>query len=540
MASPQADPQAPPQPFDAAAFFAHSVDVCVAYDPERRFAYLNPRGLAMSGKPAEELVGKTPIEVFGQRAADIEHCLAEAIATGENVPVVHKLRGANGQVYYVDTMYTPVRGPSGAVAYVVGIGRDVTDLSRRWRELEDTIEKRTRALHETAARFDVLAQNLQIGVLIRDEQAEVRFCNARVLEMLGMSEEQLRGQAPTDPGWRVVGEDGEPLPSEQWPTARALAAGMPVHGVVIGVDRPRQHDRVWILANVVLQRNERGELEQTIATFSDITTARQATQALVEREEMFRLIAETIDDVFWILDSVSRQLVYLSPGFEAIWGRPRSEVYADHPRGFLASLHPDDREPFLERQKGLMAGGHDIEYRVVRPDGTIRWVRDRGFPVKEEAGQVTRIVGLATDITEQKEAERLIRSQAAALRELSTPLVPISAGVLAMPLVGVLDSARVRQVLETLLEGIVQHAAERVILDVTGVGVVDTAVANALLQATQAAKLLGAEVVLTGIRPDVAQTIVALGVDLPGLVTHATLQTAIAQALRRRRGGRAH
>lgn len=538
MSPSQADPQAPLQPFDAAAFFAHSVDVCVAYDAERRFAYLNPRGLEMSGKAAEELVGKTPVQVFGKRASDIEHCLAEAIATGENVAVVHKLRDAKGPIYYFDTMYTPVRGPSGAVAYVVGIGRDVTDLSRRWRELEDTIEKRTRDLHETVARFDVLAQNLQIGVLIRDGQTEVRFCNARLLELLGMTEDQLRGRVPIDPGWKVVDEEGEPLPSTQWPTARALAAGMPVQGMVIGIDRPRQRDRVWVLANVVLQHDERGELEQTIATFSDITTARQATQALVEREETFRLLAETINDIFWIRDVEPNRVVYLSPAFEQLAGRAREEFYGAA-QALVAVVHPEDRPGFLAGLETVASGAHDVEYRMVRPDGTIRWVRDRAFPVRDASGKLTRIVGLATDITERKEAERLIRSQAAALRELSTPLVPISAGVLAMPLVGVLDSARVRQVLETLLEGIVRHAAERVILDVTGVGVVDTAVANALLQATQAAKLLGAEVILTGLRPDVAQTIVALGVDLPGLVTHGTLETAISYALRGRKGGRA-
>jgi PAS domain S-box-containing protein len=525
-------------PFDAAAFFSHSIDVCVAYDAERRFTYLNPRAVALAGKPLEALVGKSPVDLYGERASDIERCLAQAITTGESVPVVHKLRGGDGAIVYVDTMYTPVRGASGAVAYVIGIGRDVTDLSRRWRELEDTIAKRTRDLHETVARFDVLAQNLQIGVLIRDAQAEVRFCNARLLEMLGMTEDQLRGRAPYDPGWRVVGEDGAPLPAEQWPTARALAAGMPVQGLVIGIDRPHKGDRVWILANVVLQQNARGELEQTIATFSDITTARRATQAFVEREEMFRLIAETIHDVFWIVDVKQQRVVYLSPAFEVISGRSREQFYVA-PEDLITTIHPEDQPFYLEGQERIAGGEYDVEYRVVRPDGTVRWLRDRAYPVKDASGQIARIVGLATDITEQKAAERLIHSQAAALRELSTPLVPISAGVLAMPLVGVLDSARVRQVLETLLEGIVRHAAEVVILDVTGVGVVDTAVANALMQATQAAKLLGAEVILTGIRPDVAQTIVGLGVDLPGLVTHGTLETAIAYVLRGRKAGRA-
>jgi len=250
----QASPQA--LPFDAPAFLAHSKDVCVAYDAARRFAYLNPRALELTGRPVEQLIGKTPVELYGERASDIERCLQQAVETGESVPVVHKLRGPSGTAFYFDTIYTPVRGASGAVTYVMGIGRDVTDLSRRWRELQDTVAKRTRDLQDTAARFDVLAQNLQIGVLIRGPQAEVRYFNARLLELFDMTEDQLNRRVPYDPGWRVVGEDGEPLTQEQWPTQRALATALPVQGVVVGIDRPRQGDRVWLLANVVIQRNE--------------------------------------------------------------------------------------------------------------------------------------------------------------------------------------------------------------------------------------------------------------------------------------------
>jgi anti-anti-sigma factor len=117
------------------------------------------------------------------------------------------------------------------------------------------------------------------------------------------------------------------------------------------------------------------------------------------------------------------------------------------------------------------------------------------------------------------------------LAELSTPLIPISDQVMVMPLIGALDSRRAQQVLETLLHGIAERGAQVAILDITGVSVVDTHVAKALIQAAQAVSLLGAKVVLTGIRPEVAQTLVGLGVDLRGIVTHSTLQSAISFAL---------
>jgi len=118
------------------------------------------------------------------------------------------------------------------------------------------------------------------------------------------------------------------------------------------------------------------------------------------------------------------------------------------------------------------------------------------------------------------------------LRELSTPLIPLTDHVVIMPLIGTIDSQRARLVLEALLNGVVQHQAELVIIDITGVSVVDAQVAQALISAAQALKLIGAQVMLTGIQPQIAQTLVALDVDLRGIVTQGTLQAGIAVALR--------
>lgn len=137
----------------------------------------------------------------------------------------------------------------------------------------------------------------------------------------------------------------------------------------------------------------------------------------------------------------------------------------------------------------------------------------------------------------QREQERLalqnqlIEAQRAAIRELSTPLIPISDHIVVMPIIGTIDSGRAQQIMETLLEGIARHHSDVAILDITGVQVVDTQVANALIRAAQAVKLLGARVILTGIRPQIAQTLVQLGVDLRGITTHSTLQAGIAAAL---------
>jgi anti-anti-sigma factor len=144
----------------------------------------------------------------------------------------------------------------------------------------------------------------------------------------------------------------------------------------------------------------------------------------------------------------------------------------------------------------------------------------------------------AIEQRKQAEAERaalheqIIEAQRAALRELSTPLIPVSNDVVIMPLIGTIDTGRAQQVMETLLEGVARYQATLAILDITGVSVVDTQVAQALISAAQAVRLLGAKVMLTGIQPQIAQTLVHLGVDLGSVETRGSLQSGIAYALR--------
>lgn len=128
--------------------------------------------------------------------------------------------------------------------------------------------------------------------------------------------------------------------------------------------------------------------------------------------------------------------------------------------------------------------------------------------------------------------DAIIDAQRAVLRELSTPLIPISDSVMVMPLIGTIDSSRARQIISALLEGVAAARTSTMIIDITGVPVVDSQVADILIHASQAVKLLGADVVLTGIRPEVAQTLVSQGIDLNGIVTLGTLQAGIRYAMR--------
>jgi rsbT co-antagonist protein RsbR len=142
-------------------------------------------------------------------------------------------------------------------------------------------------------------------------------------------------------------------------------------------------------------------------------------------------------------------------------------------------------------------------------------------------------LGLYTTEAYQKSREELIARQQQEVMELSTPVVELWKGVLALPLIGTLDSARTQVVMESLLTRIVETGAAIAILDITGVPTVDTLVAQHLLKTVAAARLMGAECIISGIRPQIAQTIVHLGVDLQSVITKATLADAFAIALER-------
>jgi rsbT co-antagonist protein RsbR len=149
------------------------------------------------------------------------------------------------------------------------------------------------------------------------------------------------------------------------------------------------------------------------------------------------------------------------------------------------------------------------------------------------ATEILDRLGLFTTEVYQKGREELIRKQQQEMLELSTPVVRLWEGVLALPLIGTLDSARTQVVMESLLNQIVSTGAEIAIIDITGVPTVDTLVAQHLLKTVAAARLMGADCIISGIRPQIAQTIVHLGVELNAVITKATLADAFAIALQR-------
>jgi PAS domain S-box-containing protein len=244
-------------------------------------------------------------------------------------------------------------------------------------------------------------------------------------------------------------------------------------------------------------------------------------------------------------DPARGRVTYVSGTMETLLGYTASEWMQPH--FWFEIVHPEDRERAAADTQAILAAGHGTsQYRSIARDGRTVWVTVRISVIRDEHGAILGLRGVTLDVTELKlaEAERnqaqlreqLLRAQQESLLSLTMPLVPISDELLAMTLVGTLDERRADRMLTTLLDGVAQARARTVILDVTAVPDLDNKTADALIRAARALSLLGAEVVLTGIQPEVARTLVELGADLRSVIIRSTLKAGIAYAMQKHGG----
>jgi hypothetical protein len=148
--------------------------------------------------------------------------------------------------------------------------------------------------------------------------------------------------------------------------------------------------------------------QRTAELQKEISDRTEIEEKLSTSEERFRQLAENINEVFWMTDVEKRQMIYISPAYAPIWGRTVDSLYAS-PRSWLEAIAPEDRARVTAAAMKQQEGHYDERYRIVRPDGSYRWIRDRAFPIHDSAGLIYRLAGIAEDITEQMEAEERFR-----------------------------------------------------------------------------------------------------------------------------------
>lgn len=163
----------------------------------------------------------------------------------------------------------------------------------------------------------------------------------------------------------------------------------------------------WLLMRGAALRDQQGYASQLVGTYTDITERKSSESLLEESEQRFRELADVIPEVFLLAEPGNSKLLYISPAYARIWGRPAQTLYED-PISFFDNIHPDDQEYVRQFYNSVVAtstGHNDIEYRIIRPDNRERWIRASFFPVLNSEGAVYRIAGVCEDITERKFVE---------------------------------------------------------------------------------------------------------------------------------------
>lgn len=363
-----------------------------------RYRWVNRRYEEWYGLPRERIVGRRIDELQPPAAYEAMRPYIRRALAGERVRYSNTLAAADGSAVVFDTQYLPHVDAEGRVA---GFFVLVADISERARAAE--------ALAQSEQRYRSMFEQAAVGLAHADFDGRLLLMNDRLCSILGYTREELRERSLRE----LTHPDDLARNLELAAEARA--------GRRDSYTMEKRYIRkdgsiVWATLTSAVVRDGQGRPLHLVAVVQDITDRKRAETALRDSEERFRQMAEATDEVFLLMDWPERRVTYISPAVERILGIPAAAVLADSRVG-RTLIHPEDRArviPILDRV-GETAG-YDMEFRIVRPDGRVRWIHSRLFPIRDAQGRVFRAAGITRDVTDRKEAEAALRESEARYR----------------------------------------------------------------------------------------------------------------------------
>ena len=509
-------------------FVEETDDIITRIDADGALLYLNPaaaRSLelttaACAGRPLFDFLHPEDRQrVRAELSAAIAH-------QSTSVTLESRLLGGSGQILELLWRFN-LRYDEGRLTAINAIARDISDRKR----IEQSLREREAGLAE-AQRIANLGNwdlNLRTDTLSWTDE---------IYRIFGLTPQEFKANRaaffervhPADAAY-VVKENEAALANER------------PYSVEHRIIRPSGEVR-HVVQKAEVTFDESGAPVRFFGTVQDITERVEADAARREREvrlRMFESLVEHAMDGITVTDLTGRT-EYVNPAFLREYGL--SDPEAARQRDLMTFYADEEADRLRGEIKAQVLSGGCWQGRLwaARADGS-RYLAHTSMVVLTDPTEkpiamasFTRNITAEYEVERQREVlqEQMIEAQRATIRALATPLIPLAEGLIAMPLVGTIDSARAQQILETLLRGISVQRARTAIMDITGVKLVDAAVADGLLRAARAARLLGAEVILTGVSPEVARALVELSIDMSGLVTCSTLEGGIALARRPR------
>jgi rsbT co-antagonist protein RsbR len=270
-----------------------------------------------------------------------------------------------------------------------------------------------------------------------------------------------------------------------------------------------------------------------MAKSTDVNTLERTSEgkrvglALQTTAEHFRMLVENMKDYAIIILDRDGRIASWNIGAQNTMGYRSEEIIGQHFSCFYPREDVQSGKPDMELKTATAEGRSEDEGWRMRKDGSRFWANEVITALREQDGTLCGFGKVMRDLTERKRAEEKATQQAREIIEISTPVIQIWDGVLMAPLLGTFDSERTQQLMERLLERIVETNSGVALLDVTGVPTIDTRTAQHLAETITSVRLLGAQAVLTGVRPAIAQTLAHLGVDLGDITTRSSLAAGL-------------
>jgi two-component system, cell cycle sensor histidine kinase and response regulator CckA len=383
-------------------FLEHSPAAIAMLDRDMRYLAVSRRWLADYRLGERDLTGSSHYEVFPEipnRWKEVHRrCLAGAVEKCEG----EAFRRPDGTVDWVRWEIRPWHDDRGMVAGLMIFSEVIT--ARRQAE---------EALRLSQMKFArVFADNPAAIVLTRLKDGAVVDVNETWLAMTGFRREEVMGRSVR----------------AMWPSTEAAAQfvqELREHGVMRGREQAlRKKSGELFVAEYSSQILNIGEEQIILTILVDITERKRAEEATRESDERFRQLAANITDVFWMASPDHLAVHYVSPAYERVWGRSLESLYA-RPIQWAEAIVPEDREAAIATFAALAGEKTEanLEYRITRPDGVVRWIHDRGFQVRDAAGRLVRLAGIASDITGRKESEREKTRLATALEQTAESII---------------------------------------------------------------------------------------------------------------------
>jgi two-component system, cell cycle sensor histidine kinase and response regulator CckA len=372
-------------------FHASSNVMAIHTIQEGRFVDLNEACAKLGGFKREELIGHRMEEWDLLQDEKLKEIVAQKLRDeGRISNVESKIRTKDGDVRTVLFSADPVTINSEPC--LLGISIDITE-----REIEAS------ALRQSEEKYRSLVENSLQGLTIIQDSLLV-FCNGNFASMLGCTVEEALRLSAEQLDALVFPDDSEAIRQRH----QDQLDGKPVNARYEFRGFKLDGSMIWLEAYTsVIEFGGRPAIQ---SVYMDITERKNAENALRESEERFRLLAETIDEIFWIFDMGGKGIAYLSPAYDRLWGYPRELVLMRPDPFMMEMVHVEDRDTVIANRECLLSGrAVSFEYRIIRPDGSVRNMWERAYPILDKGGNVFRTIGVGQDVTEWRRAEEALK-----------------------------------------------------------------------------------------------------------------------------------